>query len=83
MECTQFDNDIKQTKTKGLISKNSGVQTGGHVYTEIILLFSLALDITYAVLKISFATMPHALGPYTGSDIFRFVVIQVIAKVIM
>ena len=42
--------------------------------TNIILLFSLALDKTYAVLKISFATMPHALGPHMGSDKFHFVV---------
>ena len=40
----------------------------------IIFLFSLAMDVTYAVLKKSFATMPHALGPHTGSDIFHFVV---------
>ena len=38
------------------------------------MLFGFALDKTYAVLKRSFATMPHALGPNTGSDIFHFVV---------
>jgi hypothetical protein len=42
--------------------------------TKIILLFSLALDETYAVFKISFATMLHTLGAHTGSDIFHFVV---------
>jgi hypothetical protein len=44
------------------------------VSTKIILLFSLALDETYAVFKISFATMLHAIGAHTGSDIFHFVV---------
>jgi hypothetical protein len=39
-----------------------------------IILFSLALDKTYAVFKISFATMLHAIGAHTGSDIFHFVV---------
>jgi hypothetical protein len=33
----------------------------------------LALDDTYAVFKISFATGPHALGKHTGPDIFHFV----------
>ena len=42
--------------------------------TKIILLFSLALDETYAVFKISFARIPHALGADTGPDIFHFVV---------
>ena len=42
--------------------------------TKIILLFSLALDDTYAVFKISFATGPNALGKHTGPDIFHFVV---------
>ena len=42
--------------------------------TKIILLPSLAFDETYAVLKISFATMPHAVGLHMGSDIFNFVV---------
>jgi hypothetical protein len=37
------------------------------VATKIILLLSLALDETYAVFEISFATMPHA----TGWDIFH------------
>jgi hypothetical protein len=41
------------------------------VSTKIILLFSLALDDTYAVFKISFATGPHALGKHTGPDIFH------------
>ena len=45
-----------------------------HVSTKIILLFRLALDETYAVFKISFATMLHAIGAHTGSDIFHFVV---------
>ena len=49
-------------------------KTGGHVCTKIILLPSLAFDETYAVLKISFATMPHAVGLHMGSDIFNFVV---------
>ena len=49
------------------------MEIGGDVSTKIILLFSLALDKTY-VFKISFATMPHALGAHTGSDIFHFVV---------
>ena len=35
------------------------------------MLFSLALDKTYAVLKISFATMPRAIGPKTELDIFH------------
>ena len=42
--------------------------------TKIILLFSLALDDTYAVFEISFATGTHALGKHTGPDIFHFVV---------
>ena len=42
------------------------------MFTKIILLFSLALDKTYAVLKISFTTMPHAVGTQTGSDISNF-----------
>ena len=42
--------------------------------TEIFLLFSLTLDEPYAVLKISFATMLHALGPHMGLDILHFVV---------
>ena len=42
--------------------------------TNIILFFSLALDETYDVLKISFATMNIALGLQTGLDIFHFVV---------
>ena len=42
--------------------------------TKIILLFSLALDETHAVFNKSFATMLHAIGAHTGSDIFHFVV---------
>ena len=42
--------------------------------TKIILLFSLAVDETYAVFKISFARIPHTLGADTGPDIFHFVV---------
>ena len=38
------------------------------------LFFSLALNETRAVLKISFATVPHTQGPHTGSDIFKFAV---------
>jgi hypothetical protein len=40
-------------------------------YLDLILLFSLALVETYAVLKIPYATMPQALGPHTGSGIFK------------
>jgi hypothetical protein len=43
-------------------------------------LFSLALDKTYAVFKISFATMLHAIGVHTGSDIFHFVVFFVLFR---
>ena len=42
--------------------------------TKIILLFSLALDETYAVFKMSFVTGPNALGKHMGPDIFHFVV---------
>ena len=49
--------------------------------TKIILLFSLALDETYAVFKISFARIPHALGVHTGPDIFHFVVFFLFADV--
>ena len=41
---------------------------------KIIWLFSLALGETYAVFKISFATILHDIGAHTGSDIFHFVV---------
>jgi hypothetical protein len=40
----------------------------------IILLFSLALDESYAIFKISFARIPHALGKDMGPDIFHFLV---------
>ena len=53
----------KKTKTTGLVSKYSGM------FTRFIWLFGLAFDITHAVLKISLATMPHALGRLMGSDI--------------
>jgi hypothetical protein len=36
------------------------------VSTKIILLFSLAFDETYAVFKISFERIPHAVGAHTG-----------------
>ena len=42
--------------------------------TNIILLFSLAMDGTYTVLKISFTTRLYAQGKDTGPDIFHFVV---------
>ena len=45
-----------------------------NVSTNIILLFSLAMDGTYTVLKISFATWLYAQGKETGPDIFHFVV---------
>ena len=57
--------------------------TGGHVSTKIILLFSLAMDDTFAVFKISFATGPHALGKHTGPDIFHFVVFLFIGLTFM
>ena len=50
------------------------VQTGGHVCTKFIMLFSLTLAETQSILKVSFATIPHAFGPHMGPDTFRFVV---------
>jgi hypothetical protein len=47
---------------------------GDHLSIKIFLLFSLALDKTYVVFKISFATMLHTKGTDMGSEIFHFVV---------
>jgi uncharacterized membrane protein len=65
--CAQIKDKIKQIQQSRLLSC-------GHVSRKIILLFSLALDETYAVFKISFARIPHALGA-EGPNIFHFVVI--------
>ena len=46
--------------------------------TKIIFLFSLGLDDTYAVFKITFAKGPNVLGKHTGPDIFHFVVFFVL-----
>ena len=49
---------------KDVMTQSTVKYTGGHVCTEIILLFSFAMDKT-------FATMPHALGPHMELDIFH------------
>ena len=71
--CAHGKDDKKQMKTTWPIQYD-GLQTGNNASTNIILLFSLALDGTYTVLKISFATRLYALGKETGPDIFYFVV---------